>query len=143
MKLLAKSVVPMAFLASTACHATPPAAIDVGSIETLTAQAPSYDNRLVTFETCVLVTPHGMALFGCSANLDEPLVFFEKPEPPTSDAAYNALVGAGFRATYKQLVSLTVTGKFNYSPDQLPHFTVDVRDASNIRFIQDPRPGRR
>jgi len=143
MKFLAKSEVLVALLVPTACHAAPPAAIDAGSIEALTAQASSYDNHVVTFDTCVLVTPHGMALFGCDANLEEPLVFFEKPDPPTSDAAYNALVNAGFRATYKQLVSLTVTGKFNYSPDQLPNFTIDIRDASNIRFIQDPRPGRR
>jgi hypothetical protein len=140
MKLLAKPVLPMMLLVSATSHATPPAAIDVGSIQELTDQASIYDNHVVRFEACVLVTPHGMALFGCGANLKDPLVFFRKPDSPTSGAAYDALVRAGFRATSRQLVSLTVTGRFDYSPDQLPHFTVDIRDASNIRFIQDPRP---
>jgi len=108
------------------------------SVDQLLASPDAFNNRTVRLDACLFVTIHGMSLFNCRYRRgeDAQLISFD-PLDSERDKAYQRVVSAGFDSFSKYMVKVTLTGKFQFSPGQLPRYTFLVGGAENFRKIKD------
>jgi hypothetical protein len=113
--------------------------LDVGTIDQLLSKPQSYDKHIVHLDACLFVTRHGMDLYNCNyrSGGDVQLVSFE-PLHKTHDQAYQRLINAGFANRYKDIVLVTLTGEFQFSPSKKPNYVLRISSATIFRTIRDP-----
>lgn len=128
----------LVMLVLTACTTTGNVEPTTVTIDQLIAAPETYEGKVVTVDSCLFVTHHGMSLYNCNYRRGE------------SDQliSFNPLVGVGER-TYTRLVDLghkgftipkfevrgNITGLYAHRESGMPRYELLVMGASNVRKI--------
>jgi hypothetical protein len=125
-------------LAVAACTATDKIDPSTFTVDQLISAPETYEGKVVTVDSCLFVTRHGMSLYNCNYRHGE------------SDQliSFNPLVGVGER-TYMRLVDLghkgftipkfevraNITGVYVHRESGMPRYELLVMGASNVRKL--------
>ena len=123
-------------LALTACTTIGKAGPSTVTIDQLILAPETYEGKVVTVDSCLFVTHHGMSLYNCSYRRGESdqLIGFN-PLSGVGERAYTRLVDLGHKGFTipKFEVRANITGVYVHRESGMPRYELLVMGASDVR----------